>query len=246
MKKFAIINLIGFIFTLIMNGLANALPLNGLTTKELSDMYPNLFVPAGFTFSIWGVIYLLLIIWVTYWFSPSEEKQQEYEKTSLGWWFFISCLANGSWIVAWHYQMLGLSVLLMLVIFISLFAMYYKLYFQIRSWKVKVPISVYLGWISVATIANITALLVGNGFTGGDNASTYSSIMIVVGTILGLYFILIKKDVFYGLVIVWALFGINSSQDYQDIKYVTIFGMMGIGVAIIYKIVKKDLYAIRK
>lgn len=100
------VNLVLFMAMIVMNYLANALPLNGKTTGELSAQYPNLFVPAGITFSIWGVIYLLLGAFVILQF---RHKNKSLAKT-VGWAFAISCLLNSFWIVAWHYEYLLLSV----------------------------------------------------------------------------------------------------------------------------------------
>ena len=115
-KLLAIINTLGLILALVLNGLANALPINGKTTGELSDAYPNLFVPTGFTFAIWGVIYLTLFVFIVYQliqaFSKGGNAQDFLPKIS--WFFLLSCIANASWIVAWHYQYLIVSLVIML------------------------------------------------------------------------------------------------------------------------------------
>ena len=164
----SILNLIGFLGTVIVNGLANALPLNNKTTGELSDQYPNLFVPAGLTFSIWGVIYVLLAIFVIYGLIVAIKKDTQKSSfiDNIGILFFISCLANIGWIFAWHYEILPLSLFLMLLLLGSLITIYLRLRIgksdaiAIEKYFTHLPVSVYLGWITVATIANITALLV--------------------------------------------------------------------------------------
>ena len=110
------LNLIAFVFMITMNYLANALPLNGKTTGQLSDQYPNLFTPAGITFSIWGVIYLLLLVFIILQLWGSQQKLV----SSMGWAFVASALFNGLWILAWHYERTGLSVLIMLGLLASL------------------------------------------------------------------------------------------------------------------------------
>src|SRR4030065_2616599 len=125
----SILNLLGFLGTVVVNALANILPINDITTGELSDLYPNLFVPAGLTFSIWGLIYLLLAIFVVYHLVSVSRKASEAPAFSqkIGILFFISCLANIGWIFAWHYEMLPFSLFFMLIIFVCLLAIYLRL-----------------------------------------------------------------------------------------------------------------------
>lgn len=215
-KTLAIINLIGFILVVVINGLANGLPINGLTTGELSDMYPNLFVPAGFTFSIWGLIYLLLLLFVIYQLRSGDQRPTTV-LSAIGYWFAISCLANASWILAWHYIQVPLSLLIMLMILGSLIVIYTRLstieLSSTERWLVHLPFSVYLGWITVATIANGTTLLVNNGWNGGSlGPVNWTIIMIVVAIVAGGFFLWRYRDWGYVLVIIWALFGIYSKQ----------------------------------
>jgi hypothetical protein len=210
-----ILNLIGFIYVITMNTLANALPLNGKTTGELSALYPNSFVPAGFTFSIWGVIYLFLLGFIIFQFT----KQATEEVKKIGPWFFISCLANGTWIVAWHYEIIVLSLLIMILLLVSLLMIYLRLNIALekvsaaKRWLIQAPFSLYLGWITVATIANTTALLVDVGWTGGGIPEpTWAGIMVLIAGLIGSSVILRRKDVFYGLVLLWAFWGIWNGQ----------------------------------
>ncbi|MDD5014085.1 MAG: hypothetical protein PHW73_03140, partial [Atribacterota bacterium] len=128
-KTLSILNLLGFFGMVFVNYLAVTLPLNNQTTGELSDQYPNLFVPAGFTFSIWGVIYLLLAIFVIYQliyaFKKNLQNSSFLEK--IGFLFFVSSLANLSWIFAWHFKLVSLSLFLMLTLLGSLITIYLKL-----------------------------------------------------------------------------------------------------------------------
>lgn len=222
-----ILNLFGLLIVLTMNTLANALPLNGKTTGELSAQYPNSFVPAGFTFSIWGVIYLFLIGFVIFQFS----KRATEEVKTIGPWFFISCLANGSWIAAWHYEIVGLSLLIMLVLLISLLMIYLRLNIALekveplKKWLIQVPFSLYVGWITVATIANATALLVHLGWTGGGLPEpTWAGIMILIAGLIGAFVVFKRRDAFYGLVLLWAFFGIWQGQ--QPLATFQMIGLM--------------------
>ncbi len=239
-RLLAIVNTIGLIAALVLNYLANALPMNGKTTGELSDAYPNLFVPAGFTFAIWGVIYLALIAFVVYQLRQAFSKNGNTGFISaIGWWFFVSCIANADWIVAWHYEQVAVAFGLMLGILISLIMIYQKLQVGLKSvssatkWLVHVPFSIYLGWITVATIANATALLVDLGWDGfGIAPQTWTLIVLSVGTFIGLTILQKRRDIAYVLVIIWAYYGIISKRMSIDgeINNIAITAMIGIGL----------------
>lgn len=212
--KFLVI--IAYLVMIIVNGLANWLPLNGITTGDVSDSYPNLFTPTGLTFAIWGIIYLLLAGYVLYqagWFRGSENRVKAQMLDKVGGLFIISSLANVAWIFSWHYDLIPLSMLLMIVILVSLIytmktIMQYHLSLREKIF-VKLPFSVYFGWITVATIANATVLLVSLNWNGfGIPASTWAVIMIIVGMLIGATTAIRNKDAAYGLVFVWAYVGI--------------------------------------
>lgn len=215
----ALLNTFGFIITITFNTLANALPINGMTTGELSAAYPNLFVPAGITFSIWGLIYLWLLVFVVYQnvkaFSKKSTEADLGFMKQLNYGFFLSCLANGTWIIAWHYQYVLLSLGIMLLLLGSLLYIYQSLQIGIRKVSraeklmVHAPFSIYLGWITVATIANATAFLVHINWDGfGILPEIWTTIMLAIGAIIGLNVVGKRKDPAYGLVIVWAYIGI--------------------------------------
>ncbi len=218
--KWIVLNLVSVIFALTLNFLAVSLPINNKTTSELSDAYPNLFVPSGFTFSIWGIIYLLMIVFLVYqaWQYRQNGKQTMQIILAISPWFFISGLANGLWILAWHYELIWLSLCIMFAILYSLVKIYLILDHKRPNnfgdnLSIRIFFSVYLGWISVATIANVTTFLVSIGWVGvlfGE--STWAIIMVVIATILGIVMIFRKQDVIYPLVIIWALYGILSKQ----------------------------------
>jgi len=252
----SILNLIGFLGTVIVNGLANALPLNNKTTGELSDQYPNLFVPAGLTFSIWGVIYILLAIFVIYGLiiSIKNNTQKTAFIENIGILFFISSLANIGWIFAWHYEILPLSLVLMLVILGSLITIYLRLRVGksdstlSERYMVHLPFSIYLGWITIATIANITALLVDiNWNTSGLGEQFWAVAVITVGIAIALSVLFTRKDIFYCLVVDWALLGIllkrlADSTPVQSVIIISIIGMVLISTGIIAQIVRKRVY----
>lgn len=210
-----ILNILGFLAVVGINALAVLLPINNRTTEELSDMYPNLFVPAGITFSIWGVIYILLLIFTLYQASDllGGKKGKGDFVSKAGALYLLTSILNVGWILAWHYEQVFLSVLIMLGFLAALIALYLRIGGSFPSFAerfmAQVPISVYLGWISVATIANITALLVRIGWNGfGISGETWAIVMIAAATLLAMLMRITKGDVAYGLVVIWALAGI--------------------------------------
>ena len=208
LRNLRILNVAGFIGTVIVNILASALPLNGKTTGELSDAYPNLFTPAGYVFAIWGVIYLLLAAFSYYQYSARSAGEDFLEK--IGYLFTLSCLANIVWIFLWHYEYIELASLI--GIYLKLDVGRAEVSRDVKRY-VHLPFSVYLGWISVAPIANVSALLVKIGWGGfGISEETWTVVMILVALLLTLIMIFQRGDTGYSLVIVWALSGILAKQ----------------------------------
>jgi hypothetical protein len=254
----AFLNLVGFLGVVIINYLATSLPLNNKSTGELSDQYPNLFVPAGLTFSIWGVIYILLAIFVIYGlvvaFKANSGEQSFIEK--IGILFFVSCLFNFSWIFAWHYEIVWLSLILMLGLLGSLLAIYLRLKIgkSDENNKVKgmvhIPFSVYLGWITIATIANVTALLVDLGWNRfGLSEQFWTILVIAVGIIIALAMLFLRNDIYYNLVVLWAFLGIllkrlgDKATPALFVIILTSIGMAVIVIGIILQAVRrKQLY----
>jgi len=252
-----ILNLLAFLGTVVVNALANILPINGITTGELSDLYPNLFVPAGLTFAIWGVIYILLAIFVIYQFVPSvrrDTRKVEFVQR-IGPLFFISSLANIGWIFAWHYQILPLSLVFMLILLGCLMAIYLRLHVgksqatRTEKYLVHLPFSVYLGWITIATIANVTALVVDiNWNTFGLGEQFWAVAVIIVGIAIALSILFTRKDIYYCLVIDWALLGIllkrlsvTTAPD-QSVVVATIVGLVLITGGVIAQAIRKKVY----
>jgi len=211
-------NLIAFLGTLAVNTLSVALPLNGRTPAEISDSYPNLFTPAGYVFSIWSVIYLLLFLFSVYQALPSRRDQPFLQKISV--YFILSCGANIAWIFLWHYEYIVLSVVPMFALLGSLIMVYLRLDIgraqQVTRGEklcVHLPFSVYLGWITVAPIANVAAALVSIGWDGfGISDIAWTMVMMSTATLLTAIVTLTRRDIGYGLVIIWALVGIIFKQ----------------------------------
>lgn len=212
-----IINIVGLAFTLVINALANILPLNGITTGDVSDGIPSLFTPAGYVFAIWGVIYIFLIIFAVYQALPSQKDNPRLER--IGLWFFLSCIFNGTWIFFWHYNLWLLTEVVMLALLVSLIMIYVRAGIgksQPNIWErfsIDVPFGIYLGWISVATIANTANLLYLNKLTGTLNTQVLLTVvMLVIGAVLGMLMIFLRKEVAFPLVLIWAYGGILSKQ----------------------------------
>ncbi len=199
-----------------VNALANALPINGVTTGGVSDAYPNLFAPAGLTFSIWGLIYILLGAYTLYQLGlfRSDKSASRVELfQDVGLFFIISSLANMSWIFAWHYDYIAISLVLMIVILLCLIVIAQRLAEEQLSLKekffIRLPFSIYFGWITVATIANVTTFLVSIGWDGfGIADQAWAVAVIIAGVIIAIATMLRNKDLAYGLVVVWAYAGI--------------------------------------
>lgn len=215
-KNTAIFNTIGYIMVIVVNAMASMKMLNGKGPAEISDKYDSLFTPAGITFSIWGLIYLSLLGFIIYqlWLSFSGKHLPELEQfmeRMRGWWL-ISCLANTCWLFSWHYDLLPLSILIMLSLLISLLAINinFNVALQKVSWPQKLfihfPFSLYLGWITVATVANTAALWVYTGWSG--LSITWTIFLILVATLAAILLVIKRKNIVVGLVAIWALCGI--------------------------------------
>ena len=221
-KLNALLNVAGLSLVLAVNALANILPINGYNTGQISALYPNYFVPAGFTFSIWGVIYLLLIGFVFCSLFAAFGKFNDAAKACIkkaGPYFLITCVLNAGWILAWHYLYLGMSLAIMIAFLVTLLLLYIairpmknQLPFFYRLWTYHAFV-VYLAWICVATIANVTALLVGFGWQGEPlSPQVWSMIIILVALLLGIFMVGKQKQPAFGFVLAWAFWGIYSAQ----------------------------------
>jgi hypothetical protein len=220
------------LFTLVMNSLANALPLNGRMTGEISDSFNVLFVPAGYVFSIWGLIYIGLIAFTIYHSLPKQAENPRLRK--IGWLVALSSLANGSWIYFWHFGRYEITVLVMLILLAALIGVYLRLgigrtkFSAHEKLLVSIPFSVYLGWITVATIANVTVLLSYLSWDGwGLTDLTWTLIMLAVGVILAGIMAFQRRDAAYLLVLVWAFAGISVRWLEQPVLSVAGFAAAG-------------------
>lgn len=233
------LNILAFLFTILVNGLAGSTTiLGGKNTSQISDANPTLITPAGYVFSIWGVIYILLGVFVVFQALPNE-KGKEYQKR-IGWLFVLSSVLNIAWLFLWQFEYLSLSVVLMFLLLATLIAIYLRL--NIGKSKaslrekvaVHLPFSVYLGWITIASIANVAATLVSLNWDGfGISPETWATLIVIVALLITLLVIATRKDLAYGLVIIWALVGIAVKQsENQNIVMITEISAIIVAVAL--------------
>lgn len=243
MKIIRVLNLVSLLAAIAVNGLANALPINNVQTGAVSDSFGALFTPAGYVFAIWGVIYLTLAIFGVYQVLPAQKDNTRIDR--IGIWFILANLFNGAWIFAWHYLQFTVSLLLMLGLLISLLVIYLRLGIGVSKiapnerWLVDMPFSIYLGWISVATIANVSVVLLDLNWNGfGVSETIWTVVMLVIGTLLGLLMTLRRSEVFYTLVLIWAFIGItqNGSGD----QLVTITAWAGSAILLVIIIIARS------
>jgi len=212
------VNIIAFITMVLVNGLAGSTTLlGGKNTAEISYANPTLITPAGYVFSIWGVIYVLLGIYVIFQALPREKEKEYHGK--IGWLFVLSSLFNILWLFLWQFEYLSLSVILMLMLLASLILTYLRLDIgksevEIREkLTIHLPFSTYLGWITIASIANVSVALVSldwNGF--GISHETWATLIIIIALLISTIVSVTRKDIAYGLVIIWAFVGIAAGQ----------------------------------
>lgn len=252
-KKMLIIgNVIAVFSFIIVNILANIIPFGGNYTGDIADNIPNLFVPSGLTFAIWGVIYILSVCFAIYQladlFGKIESKSDYIQNISF--WFILGSIGNIAWIFLWHYEQILWSMIPILVLFVSLLMIYLRLNIgkskasKKERYYIHLPISVYLGWLTVATIANLTAVLVtlevGGLFLG---EVLWTVLVIVVAMIITLLILYNRSDVGYSLVIIWALLGIVIKQyeSYQSIGITAILAIVIIAGFMFYQINKRKM-----
>jgi hypothetical protein len=233
------LNILAFLFTVLVNGLAGSTTIiGGKNTAQISDANPTLVTPAGYVFAIWGIIYILLGIFVIFQALPSE-KGKDYQKR-IGWLFVLSSLLNIAWLFLWQFEYLSFSVILMFLLLATLIALYLRLNIgkstaSLREkLAVHLPFSVYLGWITIASIANVAATLVSVNWDGfGINPETWAALIIIIALLITLLVIAIRKDVAYGLVIIWALVGIAVKQSgNQNIVMITEISAIVVAIAL--------------
>lgn len=232
--------LVAALMTIVFNIAANILPLNDLNTGEISDRFEIFFVPAGYVFSIWGLIYLGLLAYAIYQVLPDQRDNPRLR--SIGYIFVLSCAANIAWLFLWHYEVFEFTLIAMLVLLVTLIAIYLRLDIgrsevsTAEKWAVHIPFSIYLGWITVATIANTTQLLYYLGWNGwGISAATWAVIILAAGVVISVLMTLTRADIAYSLVLVWAYIGI--AVKHSSTPLVAISALIGAGIILVVLII---------
>jgi hypothetical protein len=212
-------NIVFFVLTVIMNSLAGSTKIiGGRNTADVSNANSTLITPAGYVFAIWGVIYILLGIFVVYQALPSQKRKEYINKISGL--FILSSIVNIAWLFAWQYEYLSLSVLLIFALLATLIAIYVRLgigkskVVLREKLAVHLPFSVYLGWITVASIADVAATLVSYNWNGfGISPSTWAILVVAVAVLITILMLATRRDIGYSLVIIWALVGIGINHN---------------------------------
>lgn len=236
-----------FLLMIVMNVLANALPINGETTGGVSYRYPNLFQPSGSTFSIWGIIYLFLGAIVIYFFTEWKTPilQIGSDQINVMVLFGVSSLLNVGWLLLWHHHRIILSTVVIILLLVSLLLI--SSYVKESHWLVKTGFSIYAGWISIATIANITIALVSKGIPSFSNRAIFITVVVlIIGLIIGLIYVISQKDFVFGLVFIWAYAGIlirhinqeSLSQSYPAIIVTTSISIFFLLMSIILVLIQ--------
>lgn len=215
-----VVNIVAYIVTIVVNFLAQSASALGIeafptTVAALGESRAIFFLPAGYVFAIWGVIYLGLAAFVIYLGRPAQRANPAIAR--IGWWFALSCAGNVVWLVLFLNNQVAASTAAMLVILVSLLAIYLRLDIgraavsSAERWAVHIPFSIYLGWITVATVANISATLYEGGSVTaflGVGADVWAALMMLVAALLAVAMIFTRGDIAFPLVVVWALVGI--------------------------------------
>jgi hypothetical protein len=231
------ITVLAFVVTVAINGAANVLPINGQTTAEISDRFRVYVIPAGYVFAIWGVIYLGLTAFTIY----QAVRSAEPIVRRLGWLPAMTGILNTAWLLLFHYEAFVATVPVMLALLVTLIAIHFRLWSmrdqlgRLTTWVVRVPFSIYLGWITVATIANIAQTLDSVGFDGfGITPEWIATGVLLLGLAIAARFVWEFRDAAYGLVIVWAYTGIAVKESATAIvPWVAGIGAVAIGLMVL-------------
>ena len=240
-------NIVAVIVTLAVNGLAGTTVLNGRTTAQVSDLYASPFTPAGYVFAIWGIIYVLLLVFVIYQVLP-KQRNKPFQR-QIGALFILSSVFNVVWLFLWQYDYIAVSVVVMFALLATLVAVYLRLGIGksnatlTEKLSVHLPFSVYLGWITVASIANVAAALVSVGWDGfGFGAETWAIAAMGTALVVTLVVIAARRDITYSLVVVWALVGIAVKQNaYPNIVFTAEVAIAAIFIALAFSLLVSRL-----
>lgn len=254
-RALAILNLVTLLIHISIS-YASQLDLFGKNdVGEISDKYPSVFTPAGITFSIWGLIYLSLMAFAVYHLLCAVNKQPEHEANrnlrKIGTVFIVNNLATAAWVIAWTNELLWVSVVLILIQLITLIIIHHRLQIhkaeasQTSKLLTQFPLSIYLGWISIATIANISTYLTSINWNGWNvSAINWTLTMIAIAVLITIWVLNRKRNVAFGLVVIWALYGISlkrtevDADAFQPIIILCYGGMAVVGLACVFSLIR--------
>lgn len=258
-RTLQILNWVFFLAMVFVNFLANYLPINGKNTGQLSNQYPNLFVPAPITFAIWGVIYLLLFIFCIKQskglFSSQMDEITAETVLLINFRFIITCILNAIWIFVWHYEYLGTSVVVMLLFLAQLVDINKQLdtitiyLSNVSRFAIKAPFGMYLGWICVATVANITAFLVNMKWDrAGESEVLWTCLLIIIAAIIVSYALIKLRNFYLGFSVIWAFSGIIYARLGADVyqRFIVWTAVFGIGLVALLTIIEISRALFRK
>ncbi len=212
--------LISVLLNIAVNVLSNYFLINGKTIEEITRHYDNMFTPAGFTFSIWGIIYLSYLAYAFYQLLPSQRANPIYDRLAPG--FIMANILGSVWLIVFSYELISLSLLVIITLLITAIILFRKVNEAASPKKCRksiiIPFSLLFGCISVATLANFSAWLVYMGWAGGEQEQrTWTVMLILIAIAAGVYVSLKYKDWLYPLVVVWACLGIWSvNREFND------------------------------
>ncbi|MGD9381132.1 MAG: tryptophan-rich sensory protein [Candidatus Thorarchaeota archaeon] len=253
-----IANVVAIVGSIVFNALVNILPLNGITTGEVSNAYPNLFTPANYVFAIWGAIYTLLFVFMFYQIRTSQRDSDYLQE--IGFLYLLSAVVNIAWLTVFHYSYPAPNDLIILTtvpifgLFLTLLYIYLRLGVGVKDVSrgvrlaVQIPLSVYLGWLSVATIANTASVLNYLGRSPGipiEVQEMWTAAVIIVAFLITFLMLIRRKDFAFGLVVIWATLGIASKQMASPLIYYTALGVAVVIfiLIVILPLLKKESYA---
>lgn len=198
---------IATIITILVNLFSSFI--TGKSVAEISNRFPVPVTPAGWAFSVWGIIYIGLIAYAIYQALPAQRTNPRLRR--IGYWYLLSCVANIAWLFLWSNELITLSLVAMVVLLLSLITLYLKADMnrsnidRVERWCVNIPFGIYMGWITVATIVNVTVVLYNQGWNGlGIAPEIWTAILLVVGTVIALSVGITRVDIAYIATVVWA------------------------------------------
>ncbi|WP_291910369.1 hypothetical protein [Chitinophaga sp. CB10] len=253
----SVFNSISFVIMIVANILAVKIPINGVSTGEVADRFPSLFAPAGFTFGIWGLIYSGLLAFTICQqilaFTGSREEQLRHHMQRMKHWYILSCILNAGWLFAWHYELIPLALLIICLLLLCLlhihrnFSIYNPAATLHEKLFIQAPFSIYLGWITVATLANLAACFAYAGWLVSHQAQVRLAIVLIgIASLVSMYMILYRNNILHALVSVWAFYGIlykrqtEGLTDEYRIIYACIMGIGLIAVTISWHLISKQ------